>query len=150
MDKFAQNEIKRFEDGWEVYACEESYRCSFAGATLIGQIDRVDKKDNEIFVLDYKTGSYPLYNKNNFTQATDFQLEFYYLLTQNLGNVSAVAYYDLKEMKIVQEVFLEEKLEILKANIKDMLSLETVEFSKCEDTKHCLFCDYSKICNRNL
>jgi RecB family exonuclease len=150
MDKFAQNEIKRFEDGWEVYACEESYRCSFAGATLIGQIDRVDKRDNEIFVLDYKTGLYPLYNKNNFTQATDFQLEFYYLLAQNLGNVSAVAYYDLKEMKIVQEVFLEEKLEILKANIKDMLSLETVEFSKCEDTKHCLFCDYSKICNRNL
>jgi len=149
MSEFAKNEIARFEDGWKVYACEKSFRCSFAGTTLIGQIDRIDKKDDKIYVLDYKTGLYPLYNKNNFTDATDFQLEFYYLLTQSLGDVTGVAYYDLKEMKIVKEAFLEEKLEILKANIKDMLSLQEIEFSRCEDTKNCLFCDYNIICNRS-
>ncbi|MEA1954897.1 MAG: PD-(D/E)XK nuclease family protein [Campylobacterota bacterium] len=148
MELFTQNEIKRFNDGWKVLSCEQNYECPFAGTTLVGQIDRVDKKENEIFVLDYKTGSYPLYTKNSFTDATDFQLEFYYLLAQSLGNVAGVAYYDLKESKIVQEAFLEEKLEILKSNIKDMLMLEEIEFSKCEDTKSCLFCDYKVICGR--
>ena len=149
MQPFAKNEVERFKDGWRVFSCEQYYKCNFAGATLVGQIDRVDKKENEIFVLDYKTGKYPLYNKNNFTDATDFQLEFYYLLTQSLGNVSGVAYYDLAESKLVNEAFLEEKLEVLRSNIKDMLSLEEIEFSKCEDVKSCLFCDYKVVCKRD-
>ena len=148
MIPFAKNEVKRFEDGWKVFSCEQNYKCPFAGITLIGQIDRIDKKQNEIFVLDYKTGSYPLYNKNNFQDATDFQLEFYYLLASQLGDVSGVAYYDLKDIKIVSEAFLEEKLEILRSNIKDMLMLEEINFTKCEETKNCLFCDYKVICQR--
>jgi len=148
MEEFSRDEVKRFNNGWKVLSCEQNYECNFAGTTLTGQIDRIDKKQNEIFVLDYKTGSYPIYNKNNFTDAKDFQLEFYYLLAQQLGNVTAVAYYDLKESKIVNEAFLEEKLEILKSNIKDMLMLEEIEFTKCEDSKNCLFCDYKIICNR--
>ncbi|MEO1954413.1 MAG: PD-(D/E)XK nuclease family protein [Campylobacterales bacterium] len=149
LEPFAKNEIQRFNDGWEVFSCEQNYKCQFAGTTLIGQIDRIDKKQNDIFVLDYKTGSYPLYNKNNYQDATDFQLEFYYLLASELGNVEGVAYYDLKDIKIVPEAFLEQKIEILKSNIKDMLMLEEIEFSKCEDTKNCLFCEYSVICQRD-
>ncbi len=149
MDKFALQEIQRFQEGWEVFSCEELYECEYAGMTLTGQIDRVDKKQNLIYVLDYKTGSYPIYNKNNFTDATDFQLEFYYLLAQGLGNVEGVAYYDLKESKIVEEMFLEQKLEMLKSHIKDMLNIEEIEFSKCEDAKNCMFCDYKIICGRD-
>jgi len=148
LEPFVKNEIKRFDDGWRVLSCEQSYECSFAGTILVGQIDRIDKRQNEIFVLDYKTGSYPLYNKNNFQNATDFQLEFYYLLASSLGDVSGVAYYDLKDSKIVPEAFLEEKLEILKSNIKDMLMLEEINFRKCEDTKNCLHCDYKVMCER--
>ena len=148
LQPFVKNEIERFNDGWEVFSCEKTYECSFSGATLVGQIDRIDKKQNEIFVLDYKTGSYPLYNKNNFMDATDFQLEFYHLLASQLGDVSAVAYYDLKEIKIVPEAFLEEKLEVLKSNINDMLAKDEFNFSICEDAKNCLFCEYKVICQR--
>ncbi|MEA2099619.1 MAG: PD-(D/E)XK nuclease family protein [Campylobacterota bacterium] len=148
MDQFCEAEIQRFSNGWEVYRCEERFECSFAGIILEGQIDRVDKKANEIEVLDYKTGSYPLYNKNNFTQATDFQLEFYYLLAGGLGNVVDCGYYDLKESKIVPEAFLKEKLAVLESNIKDLINIEEVNFKKCEDTKNCLFCDYKIICGR--
>ncbi|MFK5938208.1 MAG: PD-(D/E)XK nuclease family protein, partial [Sulfurimonas sp.] len=147
MDSFCEKEIQRFSEGWQVVFCEESRSVKFAGMTLVGQIDRIDKRDKEIEVLDYKTGSYTLYNKNNFTEATDFQLEFYYLLAGELGNVSC-AFYDLKESKIVPESFLDEKLSVLESNIKDLLNIEEVNFSKCEDTKPCQFCEYAMMCGR--
>jgi len=149
LERFCEEEIKRFADGWQVYRCEEKLECSFAGMTLEGVIDRVDKRGNEIFVLDYKTGSYPLYTEKNFTEATDFQLEFYYLLAKSLGSVVGCGYYDLKESKIVNETFLQEKLAVLESNIKDLLNIEDVNFEKCEDVKNCLFCDYKIMCGRD-
>ncbi len=148
LDKFCEIEIKRFEDGWQVHKCEETLECNYAGITLTGQIDRIDKRANEIFVLDYKTGKYPIYTEKNFTEATDFQLEFYYLLAGGFGNVVGCGYYDLKESKIVNEAFLNEKLDLLQSHIKDLLQIEDVNFEKCEDEKNCLFCDYKIVCGR--
>ena len=148
MDDFCQNEIERFARGWQVYRCEEKMECNFSGITLEGVIDRIDKCANEIAVLDYKTGSYPLYTEKNFTEATDFQLEFYYLLAGGLGNVTECGYYDLKESKIVSEPFLKEKLELLRSHVNDLLNIEDINFSKCEDVKNCLFCDYRVMCGR--
>jgi len=149
MESFCQNEIARFKEGWIVHSCEESYSIDFNGMTLIGQIDRIDKRSNEIEVLDYKTGSYTLYTKNSFTDATDFQLEFYYLLSSGLGNVSNCSFYDLKESKIVSEAFLREKLEILQSHIKDLLTIEKIDTKMCEDEKNCLYCEYKIMCHRD-
>ena len=149
LEEFAHNEVKWFENNWRVDSCEGTFETEFAGISLYGQIDRVDVKDDEIYVLDYKTGSYPIYNKNSFVDATDFQLEFYYLLTRHLSQNISCGYYDLKENKIVPEAFLEEKLEILKSNIKDLLELEEINFMKCEDAKSCLYCDYKIMCGRD-
>ncbi len=150
MQKFCELEIQRFKDGWEVISCEENFKYTYEGITLTGQIDRIDKKEDKLYVLDYKTGSYNLYNKNNFTEATDFQLEFYYLLASNLGNVNGCGFYDLKDSKIVEELFLEEKLEILKSNIRDILNFNKINFTKCEDIKNCVYCEYAIICNREF
>lgn len=160
MDEFCETEVKRFKESWHVEMCEKSLECEFAGLTLTGVLDRVDKRDDEIFVLDYKTGNYPIYTAKNFTEATDFQLEFYYLLAKQLGNVTACAvsgseevllgcgYYDLKESKIVHEAFLEEKLAVLESNIKDILAHDEYEFDKCEDLKNCMYCEFATICDR--
>ena len=148
LDMFVHQEIRRFHEGWKVYKTEEFFKEPFCGMTIVGQIDRVDKKENLIEVLDYKTGSYTLNNKNNFMDATDFQLEFYYLLAGGLGNVQGCAFYDLKESKIVPEAFLQEKIEVLKSHIKDLLMVEEINFEKCEDTKRCLFCEYRVMCGR--
>jgi len=149
LQTVVEAEIKRFAKGWKVVATEEYKKAPFAGMTIEGHIDRIDKKENLIEVLDYKTGSYTLYNKNNFTDATDFQLEFYYLLAGDMGNVQSCGFYDLKESRIVPESFLEEKLEILKSHIKDLLSIESVNFEKCEESKPCQFCEYAIICGRD-
>ena len=148
LQKFYALEIERFESGWSVLSCEETFSVEHQGITLVGQIDRVDKRANEIEVLDYKTGSYTLYNKNNFTEATDFQLEFYYLLTQGLGNVTDCSFYDLKNAEIVKETFLQEKLDLLGGHIQELISLEYIDFVQCEDEKNCQFCEYSVMCGR--
>jgi RecB family exonuclease len=147
MDQFCEMEIQRFCDGWEVLYCEKSFEIDFEGMTLQGQIDRIDKKENLIKVLDYKTGTYKIYNKNSFVDAKDFQLEFYYLLASGLGNVSC-AFYDLKNNKIVPEDFLEEKIEILKTHIQDLQNITEIDFVKCEDTKECSYCEYALMCGR--
>ena len=78
----------------------------------------------------------------------DFQLEFYYLLASGLGNVVGCAFYDLKNSKIVEEVFLAEKLAVLESNIKDLLSIESVNFELCENTDNCNYCEYKIMCGR--
>ncbi|SFV62156.1 FIG00388203: hypothetical protein [hydrothermal vent metagenome] len=148
LDRFAHAEIKRFHEGWQVYKTEAFFKEPFGGMTIVGQIDRVDKRDNIIEVLDYKTGSYMLNNKNNFMDAVDFQLEFYYLLAGGLGNVEGCGFYDLKESKIVPEAFLSEKIEVLQSHIKELLAVEELDFEKTDDAKHCQFCAYKIICGR--
>ncbi len=129
--EFCKNDIKRFNDGYRVLYCEKSFECEFEGIILNGIIDRVDEKDNELFVLDYKTGSYPIYTPKNFTEATDFQLEFYYILASSKAKVRECGYYDLKNSKIVAENLLEEKLSILKSHVKDLLNIKEVNFEMC-------------------
>lgn len=148
LESFCEQEVERFRAGWSVLSCEESLEVAYAGMKLSGQIDRIDKRENAIEVLDYKTGSYKLYTKNNFSEASDFQLEFYHLLAAGKGDVVQCSFYDLKESKIVPEAFLREKLEVLGSHIKDLLMIEDINFTKCEDTKNCLYCEYKIICGR--
>lgn len=148
MHPFCELEVKRFNEGWSVLHCEIALERSFAGMSLVGQIDRIDKKGNQIYVLDYKTGRYPLYSEKNFKEATDFQLEFYYLLSQPLGDVLGCAYYDLEDYKIVDERLLEEKIALLESIIIDLSNVEYIDFAKCDDVKNCLYCEYKIMCGR--
>ncbi len=148
LRSFCANEIERFNAGWRVKYVEKSFEASYAGMTLQGQIDRIDTNKNLVDVLDYKTGSYILNNKNNFTEAKDFQLEFYSILAGGIGNVNSCSFYDLKEGKTVQELFLEEKLAILKAHIQDILAVEELNFELTQDTKACEYCPYALMCGR--
>lgn len=148
LEKFSREEVKRFSQGWHVAHTEELFEVPFHGLTLVGYIDRIDKRENEVTVLDYKTGSYPLYTQRNYKEATDFQLEFYYLLASGVGNIVSCAYYDLKESKRVEEQLLDEKLELLKAHLKKLLEIQEIDTKQCEDTKHCLYCEYQLMCGR--
>lgn len=148
LDEFCLVDLERFARGYRVFACERELKTTYAGMKLMGTIDRIDIRDKTLEVLDYKTGSYPTFNAKNFSEATDFQLEFYYLLASNLGEVSSCGYYDLKNTKIVNESFLQEKLEVLGSHIKDLLMIEDVNFEKCEDIKNCQYCEYKIMCGR--
>ena len=148
LEKFCVNEVKRFNDGYKVAFCEKSFQTPYNGLILNGQIDRIDKKDNKFTVIDYKTGNIPIYNKNNYQDATDFQLEFYYLLASGIGNIEDSFFYNLKDSTLILEPFFKEKLEILKAHLKDLTNIKSINFEKTENEKECEFCEFSLICNR--
>lgn len=148
MELFCRNEVERFGEGWSVAHCEANIEREFAGVILTGRIDRIDKRGDKLYIIDYKTGSYALYTDKTFTEATDFQLEFYYLLAQNFGNVMGCGYYDLKESKIVDEPFLKEKLAVLEAHVRDLQNIESIECNRCEEIKNCLYCEYKVMCGR--
>ncbi len=148
LEKFCKLEIQRFNAGYSVMATEKPLEVDYEGVILSGIIDRIDVRDGELSVLDYKTGSYAMYTKNSVTEATDFQLEFYTLLASKLGSVGECGFYDLKECKVVNETFYDEKMALLQAHIKDLLMVESIEAEKCEDTKNCLYCPYKIMCDR--
>ncbi|WP_304545836.1 PD-(D/E)XK nuclease family protein [Sulfurimonas microaerophilic] len=148
LGKFCEVEIERFKQGQYVFKTEEPLELEYDGLILSGVLDRVDQSEEGVSVLDYKTGFYTLYNKNNVTEATDFQLEFYYLLATKLGRVKQCAFYDLKEGKVVEELFLEQKIALLQSHIQDLLQVEDIEVKECEDPKACQYCAYKILCDR--
>ncbi|MFT7860491.1 MAG: PD-(D/E)XK nuclease family protein [Sulfurimonas sp.] len=148
LEPFCKLEIERFGEGYSVLECEKSLELEYDGLILSGVIDRIDIRDGELYVLDYKTGSYQIYNKNSVHDATDFQLEFYTLLASKLGAVKGAAFYDLKNSKIVDENFTEQKMAQLQSHIKDLLMVEDIEAAKCEDPKTCQYCPYKILCDR--
>ncbi|MDX1809092.1 MAG: PD-(D/E)XK nuclease family protein [Sulfurospirillaceae bacterium] len=147
LKKFAKNESERYIEGYRIYKKEESLSLNFSGFNLYGKIDRIDKNDNQLYVIDYKSGDTKDLLKKNLETDNNFQLEFYYILASSLGNVDSAYYYDLKEGKLLEEVFLNEKVEILKNILKDFKKPIT-EFDLCEKESNCVYCPYNKICLR--
>jgi inactivated superfamily I helicase/RecB family exonuclease len=148
LDLFMDNEIERFKEA-EVLACEKSLSKEVCGIRITGNIDRIDRTLEGIEVLDYKSGSYPTYTARTVEKATDFQLEFYYLLAEQEGEVKACGYYDLKSGKIIHEDLLEPKLELLYDYLNELRETKIFDFEKTEDLKECTYCPYIELCGRS-
>ena len=117
---------------------------------LKGSIDRIDKLDDKYLLIDYKTSSnLKIDSLKTYDSSVDFQLEFYYLACSELfgyENIKAY-YYDLNSSRLLEEVALIEKLEVLK-NIFIELKTKKVNFEKCEKTTTCQYCEFKTICDR--
>ncbi|MBA1438167.1 MAG: PD-(D/E)XK nuclease family protein [Epsilonproteobacteria bacterium] len=148
LRSFCANEIDRFAKGYEVLGCEVKLTREYEGLKLYGVIDRIDKFDGGVSVLDYKTGSYKTYTKNTIADATDFQLEFYHLLASEKYSVRECGFYDLKEGRVVPEKEFEQKLELLQEHLRTLQEIEQIDVQKCEDTKECIYCPYKILCER--
>lgn len=147
LGSFIDNEIERFKEA-EVIACEKSFSTQIRGIRISGNIDRIDRALDGLEVLDYKSGSFPKYTLRTVEKATDFQLEFYYLLAKNEGEVNSCGYYDLKSGKIINEDLLETKLELLYEHLQVLRETKIFNFEKTQDLKECLFCQYKYLCSR--
>ncbi len=76
-------------------------------------------------------------------------MEFYYLAVESLYNTSNIKsfYYDLHNMKLLEEIVLDEKLELLRTIFKEFNTKE-VSFDKCDNNQICQYCIYNTICNK--
>jgi hypothetical protein len=149
LEKFFKNEEKRFFDGISIYELEKPFRIEINGIILKGKIDRIDKlQDGTFAILDYKTSSnLKIDTFKTYEKSSDFQLEFYFLATKDLG-VSQVGYYDLNDGKIKEEITIEPKMERL-FEILNSFQTSFVNFEKCENMQLCEFCPYTIICHKD-
>ena len=146
LERFFINEHKRLASGIEIYELEKSFRIEKNGITLKGKIDRIDRlADGSFAILDYKTSAnLKIDTFKTYENTSDFQLEFYFLATKELG-VSQVGYYDLNSGEIKEEVTLEVKLEKLDAILKSFDTKE-VDFAMCQKEQICEYCPYTILC----
>ncbi len=147
LKPFIKLEIERFKEGFSVYTVEKQFTTKYDNFMLNGTIDRIDLKDSQYFILDYKTGKIPKITAKSLENTTDFQLQFYYLLTQQLGDVADAFYYDLNSGGLVDENLFDEKLLLLEEHFKSLHTKE-YNFTMTDERKKCLYCPYTQICNR--
>lgn len=118
-----------------------------------GFIDRLIKKNDKIFIIDYKTTKKGPYRKNKFTIKDDLQMQTYALIIKELFNVKAedvvLALFYLEGSELISVSFNEETLQNCK---KTLIETYKKIINKDPDTvignvgNHCTRCDYNDIC----
>lgn len=139
----------------KILGLEKSFEIDFDGIKLKGIVDRIDYNNttNRYEVIDYKTSSsLKVDTLKNYDKSIDFQLEFYYLAVNELYKTDNIDtfYYDLNSTKLIEEIALDKKLELLSEKINELkeLSKSEINFEKTEQKSACNFCIYKTICDR--
>jgi CRISPR/Cas system-associated exonuclease Cas4 (RecB family) len=143
--------------------------CSFEkkGITIGGIIDRIDEKDGNIRVIDYKTGK--IFTENDFAKDTadifspdrpekakyQFQAYLYsYVLSQedfvNASRISPnlifVLQREIEEKKLKDFSEIKEEFDKLFTEKLEELFNADIPFVQCEKKDNCKYCDYCDIC----
>lgn len=149
LQKLVMFEKVRKENGIEIFEVEKKFDLVYKGIHIKGAIDRIDKyPDNSYEIIDYKTSaSLKVDTLKTYEKSTDFQLEFYYL-AQRDKMIKDVSYYSLSDMTMKNEEVLEEKIALLDLHFL-ALKTEKVNFTCTDDLKHCTYCSYKTICQRD-
>ncbi|WP_299547858.1 PD-(D/E)XK nuclease family protein [uncultured Helicobacter sp.] len=145
-------EQERLQDGWNPISFESDFEFTFCEFIFKGRIDRIDEKNNEILILDYKyKRSLKIDSEKSYEKSTDFQLPIYYLAIKKQKpscNVE-VGFYDLYEAEIKKEKDLEAKIKALEGKLEAIKQeASEVEFSLTNKRDVCKYCDFIYLCNR--
>ena len=148
LEKFCSLEEYRYNNGEKFYQKEKIFKSEYKGIQITGRIDRIDEVGlGKYAILDYKTSKNLKIDTNKtYLDSNDFQLEFYYLGLREL-DVEFVAYYDLYNAKVLKEIMLQEKIEVLEKHFHD-LKTKQVNFEMCKSKTICQLCPYKTMCNR--
>lgn len=147
MDDFFVNEEHRMREGYTVFAVEKGVSANIGGVLFSAKIDRIDKKNGEFSLLDYKITSNDIKadSKKTAENSYRYQLALYdEILSKNKIHLKECGYYDVLRGKTVTEEALEEKKGYLGGHIERFLAKPSFEVTK--EKKNCRFCDYAIIC----
>lgn len=120
---------------------------------VIGFIDRLIKRKNNFFILDYKTTKRGKFRKNKNTIKDDLQLRTYARIVQKQFNVPAeninTALYYLEGGDLISTKFTDKSLEEAEKILLDSYN----DIKECNPDNvwgnvgnHCFRCEYSRIC----
>ncbi len=148
LKPFIAYEVSRFGERYRVFATEKRFETTFGALHLIGTIDRIDRRDDYYFIIDYKSGKIPESNPKKLENESNFQLQFYHLLAHTVGEIKEAFYYDLKNAALVNEPLFDEKLALLYTHLETLEQTKTFNFTMTEEQQKCKWCPYAKICDR--
>lgn len=163
LEKFLEYELTRFQAGFQVDARQQekwiNHHITVAGRRirLKGSIDRVDRRDGQQYVIDYKSGRKP--RAKHYLIGDDFvefQLPFYALcLTEGrYEQLAGLAFYAIgpeielldlgRETDLITYLHDFEEQE-LKPTIADILDPEK-PFAPAPNQDACRYCAFSELC----
>ena len=125
-------------------ALEKTFSINLNGYKFVGAIDRIDVINNEIEIIDYKTGA----AKKSLATNDKFQLEIYNLAAHRVFDIepNKLTYYYIEEGKYCS--FEPKAKSIEKTEEKILNIIEKIKRSKFKPTPgwQCQYCDYKNIC----
>jgi ATP-dependent helicase/nuclease subunit B len=147
MDSFFANEIARQKSGFGVYAVEKEIKADISGVSFNARVDRIDKKGDEFFIIDYKVVSKEI--KADSAKAAEdsskYQLCLYMVMLQKEGiDAKEAYYYDILRGKLVSEDAMPVKLHALEGHIARFRAKPS--FTGAKDKAACRYCDFALIC----
>ncbi|MFL1705510.1 PD-(D/E)XK nuclease family protein [Campylobacter sp. MOP7] len=137
FEKFSEVEESRFKEGWRVLECEKRLENTFCGVHIIGVIDRIDVKNEQMMLIDYKSG---------LIEKKSLQLPFYQAL---IGKECETRYYDLKnEMNLLEN---SSNLDELQAEMENLKSINNTHINFAQNiSAECRYCEFKTICKGEL
>ncbi len=130
-------------------AIEQSFTIPIGNCTFTGRIDRIDKNEQGVTIIDYKTGE----PKTTLQKIDKQQLHLYHLALKRdprlayLGPVNSLEYWYLKDHSIATipadtELLLEFEQEVI--TVTDQIAAQ--EFDPKPNPFTCRSCDFKTIC----
>jgi CRISPR/Cas system-associated exonuclease Cas4 (RecB family) len=121
---------------------------------LVGFIDRIIRKENKFFIIDYKTTKPGIWRKTRETIGKDLQLQSYAKMVQKewdvpAENIKAALYYLDEPHELISTGFTQETLDSVE---KRLLKVYKEIEQKHENNvvgktgEHCFRCDYRNAC----
>ncbi len=144
---FFEHEEHRASHGFVPKLLEYPLSAEIDGVCFDARVDRIDEKDGELYVIDYKTGQKEIKpdSDKKAENSSKYQLALYTAMLFRSGKPAKSAfYYDVLRGRLVEETTMHAKLEHLPFHIARFLSKPNFEVAK--DKASCRFCEYALIC----
>jgi RecB family exonuclease len=147
---FIEAQIDHFSQGWRVKEREVDLFSHIGGLRFQGRVDRIDHREDEILVVDYKSGSTQEAQKSkNLETLTDFQMSIYYhLLIDRYSEIKLAFVKILEEGKMEEITALEEKNRLLEEHIIALKQTQSFVAAKCDNVQNCTYCPFILLCER--
>ena len=150
-------EITHTNEGYEILDREKCITATFNRFNIKGFLDKVEIKDNKIYVTDYKykdIKNIKVIDNTDFDSVDDIQLVIYAILIEKEMKKlpENIFYFSIKEDFKYFEGFNMELYDEYKIHIKNMLNEivdKNINFTQTDKLKNCDFCSYNNICGRN-
>ena len=163
LNVLAEKQAERAKNGWEIKETEKEIIIELAEYKIKGKIDRIDEKITQKCIIDYKTGKVKgvkseHYNKNTGWTNLQLPLYAYWGKIKSNGKIPVTAYFSIQkntsEIKLLEYEWSEEEIdEAIKEAVnifKKINSGDKSTFKRTDNMKNCSYCDYKKLCNRDV